>query len=169
MGAGELPETFSESRALKFGVVGDITPAAVEQGSEPSRRSVHADYRYFWDTWGVRAHTLEGGYRRYFGTSWVADGFLRLYKQDHALFYSDDAQTPTTYLTRNRQLSTFHDASVGAKVTYTLKDVPGQYNVKLDGSYQFMAFRYNDFTDIRTGKAYSFDANVLELAMTANF
>jgi hypothetical protein len=167
-----VPENVPRTRtshALQLGFVGDITPPAAEQGGEPSRRSVHGDYRYFWDTWGVRAHTLEAGYRRYYGTNWVADGFVRLYKQDHALFYSDDAQAPTTYITRNRQLSTFHDLGVGAQVTYTLKDVPGQYNVKLDGSYQLMAFRYNDFTDIRSGKAYSFDAHVLELVMSANF
>jgi hypothetical protein len=163
-----VPRT-RESRALKLGVVGDITPAATDAAAEPARRSVRAEYRYFWDTWGIRASTLEAGYSRYIGTRWVADAFVRLYKQDHALFYSDDAQAPTTYISRNRQLSTFHDLGIGAKVSYALKDVPGRYDVKLDGAYQFMAFRYNDFTDIRTGNLYSFDANVLELAVSATF
>jgi hypothetical protein len=163
-----MPRT-RESRALRLGIVGDITPKVEEGVAEPARSSVHAEYRYFWDTWDIRAHTLEAGYSRYFGQKWVADGFFRFYKQDHALFYSDDAQTVTTYITRNRQLSTFHDIGLGADATYTWKDVPGQYNVKFKGSYELMTFHYDDFTDVRTGKLYSFDAHVLELVMSATF
>jgi hypothetical protein len=165
----ERMPTTRESRALKLGIVGDITPSAAEGAAAPARSSVHAEYRYFWDTWDVRAHTFEAGYSRYFGQKWVADGFFRFYKQDGASFYSDDAQTVTTYVTRNRQLSTFHDLGFGADATYTWKDVPGQYNVKFKGSYEFMNFHYNDFTDIRSGKLYSFDAHVLELVMSATF
>src|SRR5262249_15690109 len=61
-----MPRT-RESRALRFGVAGDITPQAAEGAAEPARSSVHAEYRYFWDTWNIRAHTLEAGYSRYFG------------------------------------------------------------------------------------------------------
>ena len=129
------------SRALKFRIIGDLG----------SRNSARAEYRYFWDTWNIRASTAEVGYSRYLAPGWLADGFVRYYTQQHALFYSDNAQTETLYVSRNRQLSTFHDVSLGAKVTYTLKSVPGQYDVHLTGAYQLMSFHYKDYTDVRTG------------------
>ena len=152
------PRTRS-ARAVKFRVIGEVAP----------RQSVHADYRYFWDNWGIKAHTTEFGYSRYFGEAWLADGFLRFYNQKHALFYSDNAATETLYVSRNRQLSSFNDISIGGKLSYKVKQVPSKYDVKLNGSYEYIRFRYSDFTDVRTGSPYSYAANVLQLFVTANF
>ncbi len=152
------PRTRS-SRAIKFSTIYDL-------GSGSSAR---AAYRYYWDTWDIKAHTLEFGYSRYLGDDWLVDGFLRLYLQKHALFYSDNATTETTYVSRNRQLSDFNSLGLGAKFTYNAWRVPGQYDVKLQGSYQLLRFKYSDFTDIRTGGAYAFTANVLQLVVSATF
>lgn len=152
------PRTRS-SRALKFRVNGDLG----------ARNAMHAEYRYFWDNWAIKAHTLEGGYSRYFGELWLADAYLRYYKQSKALFYSDDAQAETLYLTRNRQLGTFDSVSLGAKLSYTWKKVPGQYEIKANGAYELVQFKYKDFTDIRTNSPYSFNANVLQLYVSATF
>jgi hypothetical protein len=158
-----MPRT-RESRALKLGVSGDIS------GEDAVNRSaVRAEYRYFWDTWNVKAHTLELGYSRYLAPGWLADGFLRYYKQEHALFYSDNAPAETLYFTRNKQLSAFHDVGLGAKVTYTLKSVPGKYDVHLTGAYELISFHYKDFTDVRTGSPYSFNAHVLQAYVSATF
>jgi hypothetical protein len=153
-----LPTTRT-SRAVQFRVVGDLG----------SRDAVRADYRYFWDTWDIRAHTAELGYSRYLGADLLADGHLRFNSQRKALFYSDNFASETTYITRNRQLGTFTSAGVGAKLSYTAKQVPGRYVIKFNTEYQLLRFRYSDFTDIRTGKAYSFDANVLEVFLSATF
>lgn len=153
-----------ESHALKLGAIGDITPSGATQ-----RSSIRAEYRYYWDTWGIHAHTLEAGYRRYIGTDWMADGFLRYYRQGRAIFYSDNAQSETLYVSRNRQLSDFHDLGLGATLTYTLKNVPGKYDVKLNGSYELIAFHYSDFTDVRTGKPYAFNAHVIQAYVSATF
>ena len=130
---------------------------------------MHVEYRYFSDTWDIKAHTAEIGYSRYFGDSWLADTFIRYYTQKHALFYSDNAQTNTTYVSRNRQLSTFDDAGIGGKLAYSLRKVPGQYEVKLTGELQYTRYKFDDFTDIRTGNLYSYGATVIELFVTANF
>ena len=74
---------------------------------------MRAEYRYFYDTWDIRAHTVEVGYSRYVGEPWLADGFVRFYTQNKALFYSDNATAETTYISRNRQLSTFNSFSLG--------------------------------------------------------
>jgi hypothetical protein len=158
-----MPRTRA-SRALKLGVVGDITGEGAA-----NRSAIRAEYRYFWDTWNVKASTMEVGYSRYLGPGWLADGFLRYYRQQHALFYSDDAAQQTLYYTRNRQFSTFHDIGAGAKLTYTLKSVPGKYDVHLTGAYELISFHYKDFTDPRTGSPYSFNAHVLQAYVSATF
>lgn len=152
------PRTRS-SRAMKFRVLGDLG----------HRDAVHADYRYFWDTWGIKAHTAEFGYSRYFGDAILADAYLRYYTQTHALFYSDNAQQETTYVSRNRQLSTFNSVGLGGKLAYTLRTVPGRYDVKLNVGYQYVRFKFSDFTDIRTGNLYTNNANVLQLFVSGTF
>lgn len=158
------PRTRS-SRAIKFSSLYDISDVV----GGGSRSSLRSEYRYFWDNWAIKAHTLELGYSRYFGDKWLAEGFGRFYKQSAALFYSDNAQTETTYVSRNRQLSAFNSFGLGGKVAYTVKQVPNKYEVKLNGSYQYMRFKFNDFTDIRTGGLYAYNANVLQLFVSATF
>ena len=152
------PRTRS-ARALNLRVVGDLG----------HRDAMHAGYRYFWDTWGVKAHTAEAGYSRYFGDLWLADAFVRYHTQQHAVFYSDNAMSETLYVSRNRQLSTFRDFSLGAKVSRTVASVPGRYAVKANLNYELMKFKYSDFTDLRNGSPYAFDANVLQVYLSATF
>ncbi len=156
--AERTPRTRS-SRAIKFRVIGDLG----------SRDAVHAAYRYFWDNWDIKAHTAELGYSRYFGDKWLADTSLRFYRQDHALFYSDNATAESTYVSRNRQLSTFSSVGLGAKVAYQLRTVPGKYALKLNGAYEYTNFKFSDFTDIRTGEAYATQANLFQVYLTATF
>ena len=147
------------SRAIKLRAIGDIG----------SRSSIRGEYRYFFDTWAIRAHTLEFGYSRYFGDSFLVDASLRYNKQQHALFYSDNAMTETLYVSRNRQLGSFNSIGLGGKVSYNMGKLQGKYEVKLNGSYERVRFKYSDFTDVRTGSAYSFDANLLQLFVSATF
>ncbi len=134
-----------------------------------SRSSVRAQYRYFWDTWSIGAHTAELGYSRHFGDRWLLDGYLRYYTQDRALFYSDNFTSEFTYMSRNRELSSFWDAGPGLKATYAAGRVASRFDVKVNAAYQWLRFQYRDFTDIRTGKPYSFDANVLEFFVSATY
>lgn len=152
------PSTRS-ARAIKFRLMGDLE----------ARDAVHADYRYFWDTWDIKAHTAEAGYSRYFGEKWLADTSLRFYRQDHALFYSDNATAQTTYISRNRQLSSFSSVGLGAKLAYNLRSVPGAYALKLHGAYEYTSFKFSDFTDLRTGEAYATQSNLFQVYLTATF
>ncbi|MBN9203314.1 MAG: DUF3570 domain-containing protein [Methylibium petroleiphilum] len=152
------PRTRS-ARAVKFRVVGDLG----------SRDALRAEYRYFWDTWAIKAHTAEVGYSRYFGELWLGDAFVRVHTQDRALFYSDNATVETTYISRNRQLSSFNNIGLGSKLSYTFKQVPGQYELKAGGALEFVRYNFRDFTDIRTGSRYSFTASVLQVYVSATF
>jgi Protein of unknown function (DUF3570) len=152
------PRTRS-SRAIKFGAIGEILP----------RTAVRGEYRYFWDNWDIKAHTFEAGLSRYVGESFLIDGYLRHYSQSHALFYSDNATTETIYVSRNRQLSTFNSLGLGAKVSYVYAQVPGKYEIKANLGYELAQFKFKDFTDVRTGKLYEYNANILQLFLTATF
>lgn len=152
------PRTRS-SRAIKLRTIAEVG----------ARTAVRGEYRYFWDNWDIAAHTTELGASRYFGDKWLADAYLRLYTQQAALFYSDNASAETTYVSRNRQLSTFNSVGVGTQVTYTLRRIPGQYEIKANAAYQLVQFMFKDFTDLRTGNPYSFNANVLQVFVSATF
>ncbi|WP_374569073.1 DUF3570 domain-containing protein [Ideonella sp.] len=165
----EVPRTRS-GRAVKFRTLGDISDWFSGGGwGAGQRHSMHAEYRYYWDNWGIKAHTLEGGYSRYFGDKWLADSWLRFNRQSAALFYSDNAQVETKYITRNRQLGAFNSWSLGGRATYEYAKVPGRYDIKLSGSLEYVRFDYQDFTDFRTGKPYAFNGALLQLYLTANF
>jgi len=85
--------------------VGALFGAAVRSGIEHANRSRCAAARcrryrgraapygavpLFLDTWGIGAHTAELGYSRHWGDRWLVDGYVRYYRQDHALFYIDN-------------------------------------------------------------------------------
>ena len=155
----ESDPTTRTGRAALLRVAGDIG----------SRGAVHVQYRYFWDTWGIAAHTAELGYARHFGDRWLAEGYVRYYTQGDALFYSNNFTSSRTYMSRNRQLSSFWDGGPGLKVSYSAGRVASRFDVKLTAGYQWLRFQYHDFTDIRTGQLYSFNANVLEFFVSAAY
>jgi hypothetical protein len=152
-----MPRTRS-SRAIDFRAIGDIGGG----------RSIRGEYRYFWDNWGVKSHTLEGGHARYIGERWLADFFGRYYTQDAALFYSDDSSANSTYLTRNRQLSTHTTITLGAKGAWSARKT-SLYDLKLQAGYEFIRYSYKDFTDVRSRALYEYDAHVIQLLVNANF
>jgi Protein of unknown function (DUF3570) len=152
------PRTRS-SRAVKLRVVGDLG----------NRDAVRAEIRHYWDTWDIRANTAELGYSRYFGDLWLADALVRVNSQKRALFYSDNATSESLYVSRNRQLGSYDNLSLGAKLAYTAAKVPGRYEVKLNGSWEMVRFKYSDFTDVRSGKPYSFVGNIVQLYVSATY
>jgi Protein of unknown function (DUF3570) len=146
-------------RAALLRLVGDIG----------SRTAVRVQYRYFWDTWSIGAHTAELGLTRHFGDRWLVDGYVRYYTQSKALFYSNDFTTSMTYMSRNRALSDFWDTGPGLKASYSAGKIASRFDVKVTAAYQWLRFQYRDFTDIRTGTLYSFNANVAEFFVSATY
>jgi hypothetical protein len=152
------PRTRS-SRAFKLGSVAEVMP----------RTALRAEYRYFYDNWNIKAHTVELGGGRYLGESFLVDAYVRHYQQSKALFYSDNATAETTYISRNRQLSSFNSLTLGGKVSFVYAQVPGKYEVKGNLAYELVNFKFKDFTDLRTGAPYDHRAHVLQMYVTATF
>jgi len=148
------------SRAVRFGVIGEIAPALSLRGA----------YRYFWDNWEIKAHTFDLGLSRRFGEKWLVDAYLRSNRQSSsALFYSDNASAETLYISRNRQLGTYDSNALGTKASWTWLRVPGRYEVRLNGALEYGKTSYSNFTDVRTGSLYSYNATVAQLFVSADF
>jgi hypothetical protein len=152
-----VPST-RRSRAVKLRALGTIA----------ERTALAAEYRYFWDTWDIHAHTLGATVSRYFGSAWLADAHVRWYSQSNAVFYSDNFSEETLYVSRNRQLSTFSSIAPGVSLSYRVARAGG-YEVNLNGAYEWLRFSFDDFTDLRTGSLYSYSAQVLQLTVSARF
>ena len=154
-----VPSTRS-SRALRVRVIGEVAPGM----------SVRGAYRYFWDNWDITAHTFDLGLSRRFGEGWLVDAYARAYRQvDSALFYSDNATAETLYVSRNRQLSKFDSNAIGTKATWTWLRVPGRYEVRLSGALEYGKTNFSNFTDLRTGRPYSYNATVAQVFVSADF
>ena len=152
------PRTRS-SRAVKFRAVGDVGNGLAVRG----------DYRYFWDNWEIKAHTFELGAARRFGDRWLVDGYGRYTSQDKALFYFDNAASETLYVSRNRLLSTYDTIGLGAKASWMWMRQPGRYEVRVNGAVERTRFDFKDFTDLRSGALYSYEATVLQVFLSATF
>jgi hypothetical protein len=136
-----------------------------------SGKSLRAEYRRFWDTWDISADTLALGFNKYLGRRWLMELRYRYYTQDAASFYSDDFPAEQNFMARDKELSTFTSNSIGGKFSYTfLQNGAGALaRGALTVSYDHIEFDYDDFTDIRTGELYSFDADVIQLFVSLWF
>jgi len=86
----------------------------------PYRAALTGQYRYFHDTWGILAHTVELDYTHPVGKHWIFDGTLRYYRQGAADFYSDlfPRANYQNFMARDRELAAFHSYTVGAGASY---------------------------------------------------
>jgi len=123
----------------------------------PYRAAITGQYRFYSDTWGVKAHTAELDYTQPW-RHWIFDGSLRYYTQKHADFYSDlfpraDYQN---FMARDRELAAFHSITVGAGASWEFR-VPGvswlsknSINVRVD----HLMVTYSDFRDALVAGTY---------------
>jgi hypothetical protein len=139
----------------------------------PFRAAVSGEYRYYTDTWGIVAHTVDLGYTMPWQKKWIFDADVRFYTQDHADFFSDlfpraDAQN---FEGRDKELATFDSYALGLGATYEFPGGRPRFVQKgtLNFRYDHIWFDYKDFRDIRvsappgTEPFYSFEADVFQL------
>ncbi len=100
-----------------------------------------ASYRYYADTWNVKAHTLTLEYVQSLGTGWTLTPMLRFYTQGAARFYRDvnpaaptritvppDYEPGVTELSFDQRLSAFGARTLGLKVA---KQINADWQVDL--------------------------------------
>jgi hypothetical protein len=150
----------------------------------PYRAAAAASYRYFDDTWGVRAHTAELGYTQPISNLWILEGRLRYYTQNHATFYSDlfPFAGSQNFLARDQNLAATTNATIGLKATYAF--LPDGWKIfkrgTVTGDVSRIRFKYSDFRDIRdygiangyspgAEPLYKFDATIYQIYLSMFF
>lgn len=136
----------------------------------PWRASARADYRYSNDTWEVAAHTVDIAYNQYLKDRWLSEWRYRYYTQSAASFYSDNFKSEFNYMARDKELSEFASHTVGLKITYTLLDKDLAHIIdkaSLHVGYDLMTFNYTNFSDIRNGQLYEFNAHIVQFIFSA--
>jgi hypothetical protein len=115
--------------------------------------SFQADYRIYFDSWGIVSHTIQA---RYFIT-WK-DVTLRLrerfYYQNAADFFRSRYTTRQPYMTADRELSTFWSNVIGFKVSWRLPWV--HRALAVEAKTDLFYFNYIDFVPL----AYRVGGNV---------
>ena len=143
----------------------------------PYRASADVKYRYFQDTWGIRAHTAELGYTQPW-RNFTFDGTFRYYTQTHADFYSNVFQFSNqfNFMSRNRELATYYSYSIGAGATYqfTIPRVRFIQKSTINLRYNHLFLDYKDFRNallvdpaagvsIENAPLYSVGINIVQL------
>jgi hypothetical protein len=151
----------------------------------PYRAAASASYRYFTDTWDIRASTVQLGYTQPISNLWILEGRLRFYKQNHASFYSDlfPFAGSQNFEARDQNLAASTNTTVGVKATYAF--LPDGWKIfkrgTVTGDVSRIRFKYSDFRDIRdyqgptyTGPVgeeplYQFNATVYQIYISMFF
>jgi len=134
-------------------------------------------YRYYSDTFGIRAHTLEGEYVQPLQNGWTVIPLLRLYTQTEADFYvavgAAEKADPTivtappataVYYTEDQRLSAFGALTLGLKVSKQLH-ADWLADVKIEGYEQRNQWALNGKGDpgLATFKARSIQIGLSRL------
>ena len=85
----------------------------------PYRAAVDLQYRYYQDTFGIHAHTVQLSYTQPW-RSWTFDASARYYIQNQADFYSDlfPFAGSQNFVSSNQDLAAYHSYSFGVGATY---------------------------------------------------
>jgi hypothetical protein len=124
----------------------------------PYRAALTAQYRFFRDTWGIRANTVELDYTHPVWKRWIFDASLRYNRQSAADFYSDlfPRANYQNFMGRDRELAAFNSYTLGAGASYQFA-VPGvrwisksSANVRVD----HLLVDYSDFRNALQAGTY---------------
>jgi hypothetical protein len=162
------------------------TSTAVEGRAKyylPYRAAASASYRYFRDTWGIKANTLEFDYTQPIKNIWILEGRLRFYEQGHASFYSDlfPFAGSQNFMARDKELAASKNTTIGAKATYAF--LPDGWKLFKRGTATLdvsrIQIKYSDFRDIKhygvpaytagDEPFYQFDAMIYQLYISMFF
>lgn len=146
----------------------------------PYRAALHAEFRTFQDSWGIKGNNIEVGYTHPFFDNWTAETYFRVYSQTKADFYNDlfPFQQAQNFIGRDKELSTFNNSTIGFGISYEFANGEGGSIDKASINLKFdhIEFVYDDFRDARqtsfaagSEPLYQFNANIMQLFLSVWF
>ena len=119
--------------------------------------SITFSYRYYWDTWDVRSHTISSLYQRHISRYSILGVGFRTYFQNEAFFFKNEYTAPEKYMTADSKLDKTYSTELELNLTVNgggyqsslpfLDDERVQYNFSLNW-YR----RHTDSPDWFSGK-----------------
>ena len=104
-----------------------------------------ATYRLYGDSWQILSHTLELAYRLDLARWFQVRVRSRTYFQDKAFFYQERYSEPLTYLSVDREVSTFIHQLSGIKLTYK-SGLAGPFDdIRIDVKADVFYFKFFNF------------------------
>jgi len=101
---------------------------------------LYTSYRYYWDTWSVRSHTVDVKYRRDLDTDSYVEPLVRYYRQSAASFFTiglpQGAPLPD-FATSDYRLGKLQTITIGATYGTRFEDIPGDWTVRAQYMRQF--------------------------------
>jgi len=166
------------------------TSTAVETRAKyylPYRAAASISYRYFSDTWGIRASTIELDYTHPIANKWIFEGRVRHYSQNSATFYSDlfPFAGSQNFVARDQNLAASTNNTFDGKVTWAF--APDGFLIFKRATASFdvsrIQFKYSDFRNIKyynntpggggyqpgSEPLYAFDAMVYQVYLSMFF
>jgi hypothetical protein len=132
------------------------TSTAVETRAKyylPYRAAASVSYRYFNDTWGIRANTIELDYIQPVSDEFIFEGRVRHYSQNHATFYSDifPQANYQNFEARDQNLAASTNNTFDGKMTWAF--APQGFLIFKRATVSFdvtrIQFKYGDFRNIK--------------------
>ncbi len=139
--------------------------------------AIKAQYRYFSDSWDIKADDFRLSATKSLQTHWIIEGWVRYYGQSSASFYQDQFSSVFTYRSRDKELSDFDSYSLGFGVEYLFEDISWLKTPSLAFGAEWIRYQYNDFYEYLNGdfnqnnnkQLYEFDATVAYVSFSTNF
>lgn|GEM_PF-420420 len=97
-----------------------------------SRTALKTTYRYYWDDWSLKAHTLEVSVDQRIGRKWIVTPQLRYYTQGSASFFAYRYTSPQAAMSSDYRLSSFWSWLAGVGLTVEMSDT---VSFNLAGTY----------------------------------
>jgi len=128
--------------------------------------SIHADYRLFFNTWGVTSHTVALRYYQPLSESLMVVPMFRYYTQSKADFFLNEVPPENfeQFMSADERLSSFGGVSLGVQLQYKLSE-----RTTLDLMYEHTA----QAAGLRVGGGddtfHRFGANYIEAGVAVKF
>ncbi len=94
---------------------------------------LYTDYRYYWDDWGIRSHTIDLRWRHALDEETFLQPHVRFYDQTAADFFGFGLVLGTAmpqYATSDYRLGPLRGLTLGATYGFRVLDYPGDFTVR---------------------------------------
>lgn len=79
--------------------------------------SITLGYRYYWDSWDIRSHTISSLYQRHLSRFMTLGVGFRTYFQNEAFFFKSEYAAPEQYMTADSKLDKTYSTQLELKLT----------------------------------------------------